>query len=203
MEIKYLQEEETGPLIYGMLGGHLVLRPICYIRSRRRLRAGLLVVWLLFRMVNILLRTSFFFPLPHFSLTLFDPEVSEEGIMADVIGHLKIISDYGIRMSILTRMSQARSGRSIGLDHLLRSFRVIMEVLFLLCVSYNSLPLFPFLPPPLSLCPQLSRLYSEGEGEELINIVVDPTCRFMTVASGDRGWAGESTKVVLIHEIKW
>lgn len=41
----------------------------------------------------------------------------------------------------------------------------------------------------------------EKEGADMV--VVDPTCRFMTVASGDRGWAGESTKVVLIHEIKW
>ena len=32
---------------------------------------------------------------------------------------------------------------------------------------------------------------------------VDPTCRFLTTASGDRGWQGEATKMVLIHEIKW
>jgi len=33
--------------------------------------------------------------------------------------------------------------------------------------------------------------------------VVDPTCRFLITASGDRGWQGESSKVVLIHEIKY
>lgn len=37
---------------------------------------------------------------------------------------------------------------------------------------------------------------------ELI-VVVDPTCRFLITASGDRGWQGESTKVMLIHEIKY
>lgn len=33
--------------------------------------------------------------------------------------------------------------------------------------------------------------------------VVDPTSRFLITASGDRGWQGESTRVVLVHEIKW
>lgn len=32
--------------------------------------------------------------------------------------------------------------------------------------------------------------------------VVDPTNRFLITASGDRGWQGEATKVVLIHDIK-
>lgn len=34
-------------------------------------------------------------------------------------------------------------------------------------------------------------------------IVVDPAGGFLVAASGDRGWQGESTKVVLVHEIKW
>ncbi|BEJ10977.1 hypothetical protein CspHIS471_0103990 [Cutaneotrichosporon sp. HIS471] len=33
--------------------------------------------------------------------------------------------------------------------------------------------------------------------------VVDPTSRFLITASGDRGWQGESTRVVLVHEVKW
>jgi transcriptional activator SPT8 len=45
-------------------------------------------------------------------------------------------------------------------------------------------------------------LHGRLRGAGLIT-VVDPTCRFLTTASGDRGWQGEATKVVLIHEIKW
>jgi transcriptional activator SPT8 len=33
--------------------------------------------------------------------------------------------------------------------------------------------------------------------------VIDPTSRFLVTASGDRGWQGESTRVVLVHEVKW
>lgn len=36
----------------------------------------------------------------------------------------------------------------------------------------------------------------------LTSAVVDPTNRFLITASGDRGWQGEATKVVLIHDIK-
>ena len=43
----------------------------------------------------------------------------------------------------------------------------------------------------------------ETRAEKLIMTVVDPTSRFLTVASGDRGWQGESTKTVLIHDVKW
>ena len=32
--------------------------------------------------------------------------------------------------------------------------------------------------------------------------VIDPTCKFMVTASGDRGWHGESTRTVLVHELK-
>lgn len=32
---------------------------------------------------------------------------------------------------------------------------------------------------------------------------LDPTGNFLVTASGDRGWQGESTKVVLVHEVKW
>jgi transcriptional activator SPT8 len=39
--------------------------------------------------------------------------------------------------------------------------------------------------------------------DQVLMAVVDPTCRFLITASGDRGWQGESSKVVLIHEIKY
>lgn len=32
--------------------------------------------------------------------------------------------------------------------------------------------------------------------------VIDPAGRFLVTASGNRGWHGESTKTVLIHDIK-
>lgn len=32
--------------------------------------------------------------------------------------------------------------------------------------------------------------------------VVDATSRFMITASGNRGWFGESTRTVLVHEMK-
>lgn len=31
--------------------------------------------------------------------------------------------------------------------------------------------------------------------------VVDPTCKFMITASGNRGWFGDSTKAVIVHSI--
>jgi len=37
-------------------------------------------------------------------------------------------------------------------------------------------------------------------GERLI-IVVDPTCRFLLTAGGNRGWGGSTTDVVLGYEI--
>lgn len=39
-------------------------------------------------------------------------------------------------------------------------------------------------------------------GGVLSNIYVDPTCRFMISASGDRGWQGVSTDAMLMYEIK-
>ncbi|KAI9637216.1 WD40-repeat-containing domain protein [Dioszegia hungarica] len=47
------------------------------------------------------------------------------------------------------------------------------------------------------------KIVAGHHGGTVSAMLVDPTSRFMTVASGDRGWAGESTKVVLIHEVKW
>lgn len=34
-----------------------------------------------------------------------------------------------------------------------------------------------------------------------ITSVMDPTCRFLITASGDRGWLSNSTEAVLLHEI--
>ena len=34
------------------------------------------------------------------------------------------------------------------------------------------------------------------------NAVIDPAARFMVTASSNRGWSGESTRVVLIQDIK-
>jgi transcriptional activator SPT8 len=31
--------------------------------------------------------------------------------------------------------------------------------------------------------------------------VIDPACRFLVTASGDRGWLSTSTEAVLLHEI--
>ncbi|KAK4687934.1 transcriptional activator SPT8, partial [Tremellales sp. Uapishka_1] len=42
-----------------------------------------------------------------------------------------------------------------------------------------------------------------GQSGTVSQMIVDPTCRFLVTASGDRGWGGESTRMVLIHEIKW
>lgn len=47
------------------------------------------------------------------------------------------------------------------------------------------------------------RIVAGHHGGIVSQMMVDPTCRFLVCASGDRGWAGESSKVVLIHEIKW
>lgn len=35
-----------------------------------------------------------------------------------------------------------------------------------------------------------------------VNTVIDPAGRFMATASSNRGWSGESTRVVLVHDIK-
>ncbi len=35
-----------------------------------------------------------------------------------------------------------------------------------------------------------------------LHLVIDPTCMYLVTASGDRGWAGETTQTVLVHEIK-
>ncbi|KAL1407334.1 Transcription factor spt8 [Vanrija albida] len=47
------------------------------------------------------------------------------------------------------------------------------------------------------------RIIAGHHGGIISSMLIDPTQRFLVTASGDRGWQGESTKVVLIHEIKW
>ncbi|TYJ58233.1 hypothetical protein B9479_001058 [Cryptococcus floricola] len=47
------------------------------------------------------------------------------------------------------------------------------------------------------------RIIAGHHGGTISSMIVDSTCRFLVTASGDRGWGGESTKAVLIHEIKW
>ncbi|WRT68201.1 uncharacterized protein IL334_005176 [Kwoniella shivajii] len=47
------------------------------------------------------------------------------------------------------------------------------------------------------------KIIAGHHGGTLSSMIVDPTGRFLITASGDRGWQGESTKVVLIHEVKW
>ncbi|KAK8854961.1 hypothetical protein IAR55_003701 [Kwoniella newhampshirensis] len=47
------------------------------------------------------------------------------------------------------------------------------------------------------------KIIAGHHGGTISSMIVDPTSRFMITASGDRGWQGESTKVVLIHEVKW
>ncbi|ODN75190.1 hypothetical protein L202_06388 [Cryptococcus amylolentus CBS 6039] len=47
------------------------------------------------------------------------------------------------------------------------------------------------------------RIIAGHHGGTISSMIVDSTCRFLVTAGGDRGWGGESTKAVLIHEIKW
>ncbi|WVW85841.1 hypothetical protein I302_107879 [Kwoniella bestiolae CBS 10118] len=47
------------------------------------------------------------------------------------------------------------------------------------------------------------KIIAGHHGGTISSMIVDPTSRFLITASGDRGWQGESTKVVLIHEVKW
>nr|ODN85992.1 transcriptional activator SPT8 [Cryptococcus depauperatus CBS 7841] len=47
------------------------------------------------------------------------------------------------------------------------------------------------------------KIIAGHHGGTVSSMIVDPTCRFLITASGDRGWGGESTKAVLIHEVKW
>ncbi|WVQ68267.1 uncharacterized protein L199_006474 [Kwoniella botswanensis] len=47
------------------------------------------------------------------------------------------------------------------------------------------------------------KIIAGHHGGTISSMIVDPTGRFLITASGDRGWQGESTKVVLIHEVKW
>ncbi|WWC63085.1 uncharacterized protein I303_105684 [Kwoniella dejecticola CBS 10117] len=47
------------------------------------------------------------------------------------------------------------------------------------------------------------KIIAGHHGGTISSMIVDPTGRFLMTASGDRGWQGESTKVVLIHEVKW
>ncbi|WVQ99819.1 hypothetical protein IAU59_006962 [Kwoniella sp. CBS 9459] len=47
------------------------------------------------------------------------------------------------------------------------------------------------------------KIIAGHHGGTVSSMIVDPTGRFLITASGDRGWQGETTKVVLIHEVKW
>ncbi|WVF72598.1 hypothetical protein IAT40_007416 [Kwoniella sp. CBS 6097] len=47
------------------------------------------------------------------------------------------------------------------------------------------------------------KIIAGHHGGTISSMIVDPTGRFLITASGDRGWQGETTKVVLIHEVKW
>ncbi|WVQ83902.1 hypothetical protein IAT38_006046 [Cryptococcus sp. DSM 104549] len=47
------------------------------------------------------------------------------------------------------------------------------------------------------------KIIAGHHGGTVSSMVVDSTCRFLISASGDRGWQGDSTKVVLVHEVKW
>ncbi|OWZ40060.1 transcriptional activator SPT8 [Cryptococcus neoformans c8] len=47
------------------------------------------------------------------------------------------------------------------------------------------------------------KIIAGHHGGTISSMIVDRTCRFLITASGDRGWGGESTKAVLIHEVKW
>ncbi|EJD52927.1 WD40 repeat-like protein [Auricularia subglabra TFB-10046 SS5] len=46
------------------------------------------------------------------------------------------------------------------------------------------------------------KIIAGHHGGIVSQILVDRGCRFMITASGDRGWMGESTKTVLVHDIK-
>ncbi|ORY35329.1 WD40-repeat-containing domain protein [Naematelia encephala] len=47
------------------------------------------------------------------------------------------------------------------------------------------------------------KIIAGHHGGIISSMLVDVTGRFLVTASGDRGWAGETTRVVLVHEIKW
>ncbi|TXT08271.1 uncharacterized protein COLE_05195 [Cutaneotrichosporon oleaginosum] len=47
------------------------------------------------------------------------------------------------------------------------------------------------------------RIIAGHHGGTVSSMIIDPTSRFLITASGDRGWQGESTRVVLVHEVKW
>ncbi|WVR07353.1 hypothetical protein IAU60_004394 [Kwoniella sp. DSM 27419] len=47
------------------------------------------------------------------------------------------------------------------------------------------------------------KIIAGHHGGTISSMIIDPTGKFLITASGDRGWQGESTKVVLIHEVKW
>lgn len=47
------------------------------------------------------------------------------------------------------------------------------------------------------------RIIAGHHGGIISAMNLDPTGNFLVTASGDRGWQGESTKVVLVHEVKW
>ncbi|KAG8752610.1 Transcription factor spt8 [Ceratobasidium sp. 428] len=46
------------------------------------------------------------------------------------------------------------------------------------------------------------KIIAGHHGGTISQILVDATSRFMITASGNRGWFGESTRTVLVHEMK-
>jgi len=40
-------------------------------------------------------------------------------------------------------------------------------------------------------------------GGYISQMLVDSGCRFLVSASSNRGWHGESTRTVFVHDIKW
>jgi hypothetical protein len=95
------------------------------------------------------------------------------------IVHPSIISACGTRL----RQENRTAGR-IGAARSSKSFPDITAVSYHRCVS------------TFKIC------LSFPDAEETVHPVVDPAARFLVTASGNRGWHGESTRTVFIHEIK-
>jgi len=46
------------------------------------------------------------------------------------------------------------------------------------------------------------KIITGHHGGQISQILIDPAARFMVTASGNRGWFGESTRTVLVHDVK-
>ncbi|KAH7107500.1 WD40 repeat-like protein [Auriculariales sp. MPI-PUGE-AT-0066] len=46
------------------------------------------------------------------------------------------------------------------------------------------------------------KIVAGHHGGTISQMLVDRNCRFLITASGDRGWSGDSTKTILVHDIK-